>query len=641
MKQPKPVTIDFETFGIEGRPKYPPVPVGVSIKYPGKKSKYYAWGHLTNNNCSWGDAFDALSKAYEHKDGVLFQNGKFDVDVADVHFGLSVPTWDRIHDTLFLLFLDDPHQIELGLKPSAARLLDWPAEERDAVVDWLVENQPVPGVKISKSKQSAHYAMKYLAYAPGDLVGEYANGDVDRTEAIFNMLWKKTAERDMLVAYDRERRLMPILLEMERQGLPVDHKRLRADVDNYNKWRDTINAWIVKTLKASPDINLDSGEQLVNAMVDAGKADPDLIPRTPTGKFQTNKDALLHGVTDKVLLAVLKYRTQLNTCLNTFMQPWLATADASGGLIFTTWNQTKTPSGDSNVGTRTGRLSSTPNFQNIPKEFNAIFAHEESDPAKAKKLPKCPFKDLPPLPKVRSYITPFAGHVMIDRDYSQQEPRILAHFDGGALMDKYVEDNWIDFHDYAKAELEKMGKFYERKPVKNTNLGLIYGMGVGKLAAKNDMSVEEAGELKKAILVLYPGLKEMYKDMKVRAKSNTPIRTWGGREYYCEPPKLVDGRIREFDYKLVNVLIQGSAADCTKEAIIRYHAAKHPEAKIILNVHDQVTASVPKKILKSEMEVLRKCMESVEFDVPILSEGSISDTNWDELRDYDKKGKVL
>lgn len=641
MKQPKPVTIDFETFGIEGRPKYPPVPVGVSIKYPGKKSKYYAWGHITNNNCTWGDAHEALSKAYEHKDGLLFQNGKFDVDVADVHFGLAVPTWDRIHDTLFLLFLDDPHQIELGLKPSATRLLDWPAEERDAVVEWLVENQPVPGVKISKSKQSDHYAMKYLAYAPGDLVGEYANGDVDRTEAVFNLLWKKTVDRGMLVAYNRERKLMPILLEMERQGLPVDHKRLRADVDNYNKWRDTINAWIIKTLKASPDINLDSGEQLVNAMVAAGKADPNLMPRTPTGKFQTNKEALLLGVTDKVLLAVLKYRTQLNTCLNTFMQPWLATADASGGLIFTTWNQTKTPSGDSNVGTRTGRLSSTPNFQNIPKEFNAIFAHEESDPAKAKKLPKCPFKDLPPLPKVRSYITPFPGHVMIDRDYSQQEPRILAHFDGGALMDKYLENPWIDFHDFAKEELEKMGKFYERKPVKNTNLGLIYGMGVGKLAVKNDMSVEEAGELKKAILVLYPGLKEMYKDMRVRAKSNQPIRTWGGREYYCEQPKLINGRIQEFDYKLVNVLIQGSAADCTKEAIIRYHDAKHPEAKIILNVHDQVTASVPKKIYKAEMEVMRQCMESVEFDVPILSEGSISDTNWDELKDYDKKGKVL
>lgn len=638
MKQPKPVTIDFETFGIEGRPKYPPIPVGVSIKYPGKKSKYFAWGHPTGNNCCFSEAADALTKAYQHKEGLLFQNGKFDVDVAEVHFGLEVPSWDRIHDTLFLLFLDDPHQIELGLKPSAARLLGWDPEEQDAVGDWLIANQPVPGVKISKSKSSDHYFGRYIAYAPGDLVGKYANGDVDRTEAIFNLLWKKTVERGMQVSYDRERKLMPILLEMERQGLQMDHKRLRSDVAMYNDWRAKIDAWIIKTLKASPDINLDSGAQLVDAMVEAGKADPDLLPRTPTGKFQTNKEALLQGVTDKVLLAVLKYRTQLNTCLNTFMQPWLATADASGGLIFTTWNQTKTPSGDSNVGTRTGRLSSTPNFQNIPKEFKAIFLHE--DP-KDKKLPKCPFKDLPPLPKVRSYITPFAGHVMIDRDYSQQEPRILAHFDGGALMDKYIENPWIDFHDYAKAELEKMGKFYDRKPVKNTNLGLIYGMGVGKLAAKNDMTVEESGELKKAILQLYPGLKEMYKDMKVRAKSKTPIRTWGGREYYCEEPKLIDGRIREFDYKLVNVLIQGSAADCTKEAIIRYRAAKHPEAKIILNVHDQVTVSVPKKILKTEMEVLRQCMESVEFDVPILSEGAISSTNWDELQDYDKKGKVL
>ena len=283
MKQPKPVTVDFETFGIEGRPKYPPIPVGVSIKYPGKKSKYFAWGHPTGNNCCWSDAAAELAKAWDHKDGLLFQNGKFDVDVAEVHFGLAVPNWERIHDTLFLLFLDDPHQIELGLKPAANRLLGWPAEEQDAVGEWLVANQPVPGVKISKSKSSEHYFGRYIAYAPGDLVGDYANGDVDRTEAIFNMLWKKTIDRGMQAAYDRERRLMPILLEMERQGLPVDLKRLRSDVAMYNQWRDTINAWIIKTLKAPADINLDSGQQLVDAMVESGKADPDLMPRTPTG----------------------------------------------------------------------------------------------------------------------------------------------------------------------------------------------------------------------------------------------------------------------------------------------------------------------------------------------------------------------
>lgn len=638
MKIPRPVTIDFETFGIDGRPHYPPVPVGVSIKYHKKKARYYGWGHLTGNNCSYAEARAALVEAYNNPDGILCQNSKFDVDVADVHMGLPVPSWDKIHDTMFLLFLDDPHQRELGLKPSAERLLDAAPEERDEVVEWLVANQPVPDVKISASKNSALYAMGFLPYAPGDVVGRYANGDVDRTEALFDLLWKRTHDRGMVGAYDRERRLMVTLLDMERQGVPVDLPRLRKDVELYNKWREQLRAWIIKEIKAPEDINLNSGAQLIDAMVKAKKVDTSKMPLTATGKFQTNKDALLLGVKDKTLLSVLNYLTQLNTCLNTFMQPWLQTAEASNGLIFTTWNQTR----GNDVGTRTGRLSSTPNFQNIPKQFDPLFAHEDK---KNKALPTCPFKGLPPLPKVRSYVVPFKGDILIDRDYSQQEPRILAHFDGGQLMRTYQQNPWVDFHDYAKDELAKVGKFYERKPVKNTNLGLIYGMGAPTLAEKNDMTVEAAKELRKHILELYPGLSEMYKEMKMRAKSNQPIRTWGGREYYCEPPKLVNGRIMEFDYKLVNVLIQGSAADCTKEGIIRFDDARKrlnkPQWKLILNVHDQITASVPKREWRKAMEVLRECMESVEFEVPILSEGAISSTNWAELIDSDKKGKAI
>ena len=642
---PKVVTIDFETLGVEGRPFYPPVPVGVSIKYPGKKSKYYAFGHRSENNCSWGEAQRELKKAYDSKFHLLFQNGKFDVDVADAHMGLPVPPWERLHDTMFLLFLDDPHQTELGLKPSAERLLGHAPDERDEIRDWLLTNQPIPDVKISKSKQSDHYFGRYIAYAPGKLVGKYAESDTDSTIGIFDLLYPKTVERGMLEAYDRERRLMPILLDMERQGLPVDLPRLKADVESYGSLAGQVDAWIIKTLKASSELNLDSGAQLVDAMIAAKKVDTDLMPLTATGKFQTNKEALLLGVTDKVLLGMLKYRTQLKTCLGTFMRPWLLTAMASGGLIFTTWNQIKAPSGDHSVGTRTGRLSSTPNFQNIPKEFNPIWAHEESDPIKAKKLPKCPLGAIPSLPRIRSYVVPFKGEVFVDRDYSQQEPRILAHFDGGQLMESYNSNPWMDLHDYAKEELAKMGKFYERKPVKNTNLGLIYGMGVGKLAERNDMSVEEAGELKKAILLLYPGLKAMYADMKQRANNNIPISTWGGREYYCEPPKMVNGRLMKFDYKLLNILIQGSAADCTKEAIIRFddYKIKHskPQWKVLLNVHDQITVSVPKKEVKESMEVLRLMMEGVQFDVPMLSEGSTSSTHWDDLKDYDKKGKVL
>ena len=634
LKIPKLVTIDFETHKIQSRPLYPPMPVGVSIKYPGKKAKYYAFGHLEGNNCTWSEAEKALRDAYAHRDGILFQNGKFDLDVANVHFGIEIPEWDKIHDTMFLIYLHTPHAKELGLKPAAEELLDMPPEEQEIVGEWLLENQPVPDIRINRGKAGDNYFGAYYSWVPGDIVGAYADGDTIRTEALFNKLYGEIAERGMLEAYDRERKLSLILLEMERQGLRVNLDQLRHDVGMYTGWMEKIEAWIIKTIKAPADINLNAGQQLIEAMIESGYADESLMPRTATGKISTNKDALLVGVTDKKLLAVLNYRERLKTCLNTFMKPWLETAELSGGLIYTIWNQTRTPD---SVGTRTGRLSSTPNFQNIPKEFAPIFDHEKP----GAKLPKSPWKDLPSLPKVRCYVVPFENEVLIDRDFSQQEIRILAHFDGGSMTEDYQADPWLDFHDVAKGKLAEQGLFYDRKPVKNTNFGLIYGMGVGKLAEKNGTTVDEAKELKAAILRLYPGLKEMYADMRLRMQQDLPIRTWGGREYYCEPPKMVNGRLMTFDYKMVNVLVQGSAADCTKEAIIRYHAAKHKDAKIILNVHDQITVSVPKKIMKSEMEVLRECMESIEFDVKILSEGSISDKNWGDLEDYDKKGKII
>lgn len=642
MPRPKPVVIDCETFGIEPRPHYPPLPCGVSIKWPGKPARYYAFAHLEENNCSWKDAHDAIAKAYLHPDGVLFQNGKFDIDVIECHMGLTVPKWNQIHDTLFLLFLHDPNQTELSLKPSAARLLGMLPEERDTVIDWLVANQPVPGIRISPSKSSDTYAMKYIPFAPGKMVGDYANGDCIRTEKLFNFLWPDIQKRKMLASYDRERELMPFLLEMERQGVPVDIHRLQFDVKKFRDWHQIVSEWICRQLKTTTDkLNLDSGDQLMKALIATKKVDEKKVPRTKTGKYQFNKEALLSVLHDKVMLAMLKYRTQLGTCLQTFMEPWLRTAQESGGLIFTTWNQVKSPSADGNVGTRTGRLSSTPNFQNMPKEFQPIFAHEEKDKKKAALLPKCPLPKLPSLPQCRGYITPFNGHVLIDRDYSQQEPRILAHFDGGALMKKYIENPWIDFHDYAREELAKAGLFYERKPVKNTNLGLIYGMGVGKLAIKNDMAVDEAGKLKKAILKLYPGLSDMYSDMKQRAATNQPLRTWGGREYFCEPPKLVEGRMKQFDYKMVNSLIQGSAADCTKEAIIRFMRKKKSSWKLLLNVHDELVASVPIPELKPAMQHMKDTMESVEFDVPMLSEGTTSLVHWNALDEFDTKGKYV
>lgn len=644
-KLPKPTTVDFETLEIRDRPHYPPSPVGVSIRKWGKKARYYAWGHPTGNNCTWAEAKKALEEAWRSADGVLFQNGKFDVDVGEVEFDLPRLDWTKYHDTLYLLFLDDPHQKELGLKPSAFRLLDLPPEEQDAVADWLIEHQPIPGTKISKSRSSDHYFGRYIAYAPGDLVGDYADGDALRTEKVFDKLYPLILNRSMGPAYDRERQLMPILLEIERQGVSVGLKKLRDDVKFYQEWQNKIDAWIRKTIKAPADINLNSAPQLIAAMVKVGKCDVDLLGETPSStpekpRYKTDKDSLMDAVTDRVLLAMLKYRSQLNTCLNTFMKNWLEMAENSGGCIFTSWNQIRSQ----DAGARTGRLSSTPNFQNIPKEFAPIFHHE--DPKK--KLPKCPLVGMPSLPLVRSYVVPWAkDHVLIDRDYSQQELRILGHFEGGKLAEAYQADPWLDVHDFAREMINRMtGKDFDRKPIKNTGFGLIYGMGIGKLAIKSECSVDVAKEVKTAYLKIFPGLKDMYKDMKYRSQANLPIHTWGSREYYCEEPRLVDGRLMTFDYKMLNVLIQGSAADCTKEAVIRYWAlkAKDPAAKedrLLLTVHDEILLSAPRKRAKQAMELLRKAMEGIDFEVPMLSEGDWSATCWSELIPYDKKGVVV
>jgi len=633
-KHPQPVCCDFETYSIERRPAYPPKPVGVSIKPWGKKPVYFAWGHPTKNNCTFEQAKKALSKAWACPDGVLFQNGKFDVDVAETHMGIKSYPWAHYHDTYFLLFLDDPHQNELSLKPSAERLLGMKPEEQDAVCEWLLKNQPVPGVKISRSKQSDHYFGKYIAYAPGDLVGKYANGDTTRTERLFKLLWSKTKKRKMLDAYDEERELMLNLLETERQGIPVDLKRLERDAHIYGTWRDRIEVWIRHVLKADADLNLSSGPQLVEALIKVKKVDIRKLGVTPTGKYQTNKEALQGAVTDPALLNMLKYRAQLNTCLNTFLTPWLIMARASKGRIFTTWNQCR----NDEFGARTGRLSSSPNFQNIPNAFQALFKHQD----KKAKLPKCPFPDLPMLPLMGDYIIPFPGEVLLKRDYSQQELRVLAHFEDAGLKDGYLADPWLDLHEHAKVLIKELtGLDFPRKDIKTLGFGLIYGMGVGLLAERMGVTYDEAKLAKDAYLTTFPALKQMYADMKRRMQAKLPIRTWGGREYYCEPAKTINDRLVQFDYKLVNVLVQGSSADCTKEAINTYCRLKPKTDKLLINVHDELLVSVPKSRAKPAMDLLRRCMESVTFDVPMLSEGYYSLKSWHQLKDFDKKGKVV
>lgn len=618
MKAEHVIGVDFETDAIENRPAYPPRPVGVSIKWPqDKKSKYWAWGHPAGNNCDKATAQYELAKVWKSGLPLVFHNGKFDLEVAYVHMGMKVLPWDRVHDTMFLLFLNDPHAMSLGLKPAAKKILGMEPEERDSVREWLINNNVV---KKNDGKWGA-----FISKAPGELVGKYADGDVIRTVKLYQQLYPKIAAAGMSEAYDRERRILPIFMESERQGLRVDLGALERDIAIYHKAMDSAEKWLRKRLNAK-DVNFDAdmevGELLNNNEIVTEWT------LTKTGKMSVAKKNLtVDKFHDKKVFYALGYRNRLRTCLSMFMEPWLEKGSANGGYINPNWNQVRQPKGDSTKGTRTGRPScDDPNLLNVSKSF-----YDRGDFYEHPKF----INSLPELPLVRRYALPDKHHQWLHRDYNQQELRILAHFEDGAILQAYKQDPDLDVHAFVKAEIKRlMGRDVDRTSVKTMNFGKLYGQGLGSLAEKLGTSVDEVRDIRNSQDKALPGLKDMEKEIKELSKSGEPIVTWGGRQYFVEPPKYVEKFHREmtFEYKLLNYLIQGSAADATKEAIIRYNEAKK-DSRFLVTVYDEINISAPKSAVKKEMKILKDCMEGLAFDVAMKSDGKIG-PNWGSLEKY-------
>jgi DNA polymerase-1 len=236
---------------------------------------------------------------------------------------------------------------------------------------------------------------------------------------------------------------------------------------------------------------------------------------------------------------------------------------------------------------------------------------------------------------MRDYLIPDEGGVFIGRDYSQQEVRILAHYEDGLLLDQYLKNPKLDVHDLAGDLIyDKVGVRFERKNVKITGFGLIYGMGVGKLADAMECDIATARQLKNAYLASIPGIKDLNRDLRKCADNDEPIRTWGGRLYYVEEPKIVKGRMMSFEYKLLNLLIQGSAADCTKQAMLNV-ASNCIDSRIVVQVHDELICCADKGRESIEMKRVREGMESVKFDLPMLSDGKKSARSWGQMKAWE------
>jgi DNA polymerase-1 len=517
-------------------------------------------------------------------------------------------------------------------------------DEQDAVTEWLWAHRKRldeetdagqytfrQGQQIKRYLDSRSKIGALVAYAPGDIAGEYACGDTDRTLKLFNYLWPRIVDRGMEEAYDRERKVLPILLDNERVGMRVDVRALRKDIKLYNSAFETAEDWLRKRLK-SPSLNLDSDADVAEALARCKVVADEDWALTKTGKRSVSKKNLLPDMfKDQKVAKALGYRNRLATCLKMFMLPWERQASARPDQhISTNWNQVRqSGSGNDPSGTRTGRPStSNPNFLNISKTW-----HDKDDGYEHPAF----ISGLEELPLVRRYILPDAGGMFCHRDYNGQELRLLGHFEDAALMAAYQENPRMDVHDFVRQLIEDIaGLSYHRTQVKITNFRRIYGGGAPATAGALNVSIEVAKQLLTAHGEALPGVKDLSKQITALSKAGDPIVTWGGREYYVEEPKYDAryGRHMTYEYKLLNYLIQGSAADVTKEAIIRYHEHPKREGRFMVTVYDEINVSAEKSAVKNEMAVLKEAMESIECDVPMLTDGKIG-PNWAALKKYE------
>lgn len=653
-----PVIVDFETYAIEDGTPHPPQPIGVAIQYPDKPAQYYAFGHITNNNCIFEDAKKALQEAWRYEHGVCFHNLGFDVPIAEHYFDVPRLPVTQYHDTKVLAFLLRPDDSAHGLKELAADMLELPPDEQDAVADWLEVNAKRLGVKVSRAKKSDDYFAKKYHLVPGDLLGRYAEGDTIRTQLLWQKLFPRVwfdeisaarkkqlntySETRMLSddeydelciltrrekfygAYLREIEVSLILAEMRYIGMRINTESLKIDITLVKYELTKIDAWF-KEFFQGREVNLSAPEQVIHALLEMGVIQKEHVPKTKKGKMSGSAKALNSLLPNSLFSSLYAYQMKLNKYLGTFMLPWYEQASKNDCIVYTSWVPVKTETDGAAAGTRTGRISSQPNLQNIPRTDKQRFFKDADLPDK----PEYPFEGAPILPNIRGYVIPYhADHTFIDVDYSQQELRVLAHFEDDKMLSAFKEDPNLDIHSYTKDMIaEVSNQEISRSSAKMIGFTIVYGGGIPILSDKLETTPEHAATLKFNYFKAFPRIQTLNDKLKKAANRQEPFYTLGGRRYFAIKEK---GQYK--CHLMLNTLIQGSSADMSKQALIDFYRIKDTRTIIILTVHDEFLISSPLSIAKEEAEKLVYCMEHQYCDAPLIADCVYGKNTWAECK---------
>jgi DNA polymerase-1 len=432
--------------------------------------------------------------------------------------------------------------------------------------------------------------------------GPYAAEDADITLRLHECLQSRLeAEPRLAEVYrDIEMPLLPVLSRIERNGALVDTDMLFRQSQELAERMQQLECQAFDL--AGEEFNLGSPKQLQAIFYD--KLELPVLKKTPKGQPSTAEPVLQELALDYDLpRVILEYRS-LSKLKSTYTDKLPTQVCSATGRIHTSYHQAVTA---------TGRLSSSdPNLQNIP------IRTEEGR-------------------RIRDAFVAPDGYKIIAADYSQIELRIMAHLsqDQG-LLDAFAQG--LDVHRATASEVFatpfEAVTDDQRRSAKAINFGLIYGMSAFGLGRQLGLGRNEAQRYIDMYFERYPGVLRYMDNIRSDAAEKGYVETLFGRRLYLPEINSRNGQRRQAaERTAINAPMQGTAADIIKKAMIAVDAwlgSADLDAKVIMQVHDELVLEVAEKDVEAVTEGLSRCMsETVKLDVPLVVEVGCG-ANWGE-----------
>lgn len=557
--------------------------VGVSFAVETGKAAYVPFGHDYEGapeQLSEADVLGALKPLLEDESlKKLGQNLKYDAHVLQNH---DIQLRGIADDTLLESYVLDSTRRH-DMDSMASRLL---------------------GVETIHFEDIAGKGAKQLTFNQVELdkAGPYAAEDADITLRLHQNLHSQLqAEPGLLSVYqDIELPLMPILQQIERNGVKVDADMLAQQSEQLELRMQEIE--LMAYAEAGEEFNLSSPKQIQAIFFE--KLELPVIRKTPKGQPSTAEDVLQELAEDYELPRLILEHRGLSKLKSTYTDKLPLQINKTTGRVHTSYNQT---------GAATGRMSSTdPNLQNIPIR---------SETGR----------------RIRQAFIADKGNCILAADYSQIELRIMAHLSGDqSLLEAFREGK--DIHRATAAEvfdipLDKVEN-EQRRAAKAINFGLIYGMSAFGLAKQLNVTRYEAQDYINLYFERYPGVKNYMDNTREQAHDTGYVETLFGRRLYLPEINSRNGQRRQYaERTAINAPMQGSAADIIKRAMIKVHNRLQEEnlqALMIMQVHDELVFEVAENQVESLSKLLHEEMESAaDLNVPLLVDIGVG-INWDE-----------